>query len=68
MLISLRRFSTFGFLAQLVEQPAVNRLVAGSSPAKAAILFFVWPVGEAVNTHGFHPWIHGFDPRTGYHI
>lgn len=27
-----------------------------------------WPVGEAVNTHGFHPWIHGFDSRTGHHF
>ncbi|ABP01105.1 hypothetical protein MHP7448_0690 [Mesomycoplasma hyopneumoniae 7448] len=41
---------------------AVNQLVAGSIPAIGAIR----PVGEAVNTHGFHPWIHGFDSRTGH--
>lgn len=30
-------------LSSVVEQPAVNRLVGGSSPLVAAI---VWPVGE----------------------
>ena len=49
-------------VAQLVEQLAVNQLVTGSSPVIGAIR----PVGEAVNTHGFHPCIHGFDSRTGH--
>jgi hypothetical protein len=53
--------------SSVVEQPAVNRLVGGSNPLRSAIFIYSlgWPVGEAVNTHGFHPWTHGFDPRTG---
>ena len=29
---------------------------------------FIWPVGEAVNTQGSQPCIHGFETRTGYHL
>ena len=47
-----------------VEQLAVNQLVTSSILVIGASL---WSVGEAVNTHGFHPCIHGFDPRTDYH-
>ena len=47
----------------MVEQLAVNQLVTGSNPVIGAILR---PIGEAVNTHGFHPWIHGFEPRIGH--
>lgn len=31
-------------------------------------IIFTWSVGEAVNTLGSHPSIHGFEPRTGYQI
>ena len=53
-------------VAQLVEHPAVNRQVTGSSPVGGASL--IWPVGEAVNTHAFHACIHGFKSRTGHHF
>ena len=32
----------FGELAQLVERPAVNRIVAGSSPALAVSIIAGW--------------------------
>ena len=51
-------------LAQLVEQTAVNRWVAGPSPASSAIFF-----GQLVkwlNTPPFHGGIHGSESRTGH--
>ena len=53
--------------SSVVEQLTVNQLVGGSSPLRSAILLS-WPVGEVVNTHGFHPCIHGFKSRTGHHL
>ena len=45
----------------MVEQTAVNRLVAGSIPAVAANLR---SVGEVINTHAFHACMHGFESHT----
>ena len=30
--------------------------------------YFNWPVGEVVNTSPSQGDIHGFEPRTGYHV
>ena len=51
--------------SSVVEQLAVNQLVGSSNLLRSAN---IWPVGEAVNTHGFHPCIHGFESRTGHHL
>ena len=51
------------WISSAVEQLTVNQLVTSSNLVFSAI----WPVGEAVNTHGFHPCIHGFKSRTGHH-
>jgi hypothetical protein len=42
MLLGLSHKHINAYLAQSVEQSAVNRLVVGSSPTVGAI----WPVGE----------------------
>ena len=47
----------------MVEQLAFNQLVGGSNPLRSAIF---WPIGEEVNTLGFHPSIHGFESRMGH--
>ena len=45
----------FSSVAQLVEQAAVNRFVAGSSPARGAIflnfLFKIFPTIDMINNH-----------------
>ena len=40
----------------MVEHSAVNRVVAGSSPARGARVqsTHIWPVGQAVKTSPFH--------------
>jgi hypothetical protein len=43
----------------VVEQPAVNRLVVGSSPTFGAI---IWPLGQAVKTPPFHGGNTGSNP------
>ena len=50
--------SNYSEVAQLVEHPAVNRQVAGSSPAFGAI----WPVGQVVKTPPFHGGNTGSNP------
>ena len=47
-----------------VEQPAVNRLVASSILAVAAIY---GSLVKLLNTHAFHACIHGFESRTSHH-
>ena len=53
-------------LAQQVEQSAVNRSVAGSSPAVGAIFF--GPLEKRLNSHPFHGCIHGFESHTDHQI
>ncbi len=45
--------------SSVVEQPAVNRLVVGSSPTFGAI---IWPLGQAVKTPPFHGGNTGSNP------
>ena len=48
MSVRIRPLQPYGSLAQLVERPAVNRRVAGSSPARAAIYIRIAQLGERV--------------------
>ena len=47
----------------MVEHPAVNRVVAGSSPACGA----TGPLVKWLNTPPFHGGIQGFESPTGHH-
>ena len=61
LLIS-RKVGYYGFIAQLVERPAVNRMVAGSSPAVPSLWSFVQWQGTCLIRS-----LRGFESRSSDH-
>ena len=54
------------YLAQSVEQSAVNRSVVGSSPSVGATR--IGPLEKWLNSYAFHAYTHGFESRTGHQL